>query len=98
MEEMIHEFSIEHIHKAGAKFDFEKAKWFNHEYMKKMSGDKLVEIFIPILQKNVWGSANSGQQGKGLRCQCLRCPESPLQFHFRILGEWKFLFSAANIF
>jgi glutamyl-tRNA synthetase len=54
MEQMISEFSMEHIHKAGAKFDFEKAKWFNHEHMKKMSGDKLAEYFIPtLLEKNV---------------------------------------------
>lgn len=53
-DEMISEFSIEHIHKAGAKFDFEKAKWFNHEYLKKMSGEKLAELFLPLLrEKNV---------------------------------------------
>lgn len=51
MEEMISEFSIEHIHKAGAKFDFEKAKWFNHVYLKKMSGEKLAEIFLQLLQE-----------------------------------------------
>jgi len=34
-EELIEKFSIERVHKAGAKFDFEKAKWFNHEWIKK---------------------------------------------------------------
>jgi glutamyl-tRNA synthetase len=34
-EELIQKFSIERVHKAGAKFDFEKAKWFNHEWIKK---------------------------------------------------------------
>ena len=34
-EELIEAFSIDNIHKAGAKFDFEKAKWFNAEYIKK---------------------------------------------------------------
>ncbi|HYV95655.1 MAG TPA: glutamate--tRNA ligase [Chitinophagales bacterium] len=60
IEEMIHEFSIEHIHKAGARFDFEKAKWFNHEFMKKMSGAQLAEYFIPVLQeKNVMVSTSA---------------------------------------
>ncbi|MBA2248730.1 MAG: glutamate--tRNA ligase [Chitinophagaceae bacterium] len=36
LEELIQKFSIERIHKAGAKFDFEKAKWFNHEWIKKL--------------------------------------------------------------
>ncbi len=36
MEELIEKFSIEKVHKGGAKFDFEKAKWFNHEWIKKL--------------------------------------------------------------
>ena len=35
MEELIQNFSIQRVHAAGAKFDYEKAKWFNHEWMKK---------------------------------------------------------------
>ena len=34
MDELVEKFSIERVSKAGAKFDFEKAKWFNHEYIK----------------------------------------------------------------
>ena len=36
MEELIANFSLERVHKAGAKFDYEKAKWFNHEWIKKL--------------------------------------------------------------
>jgi len=36
LEEMIEKFSLERVHKGGAKFDFEKAKWFNHEWIKKL--------------------------------------------------------------
>ncbi len=35
LEELIQAFSIERVHKSGAKFDYEKAKWFNHEWIKK---------------------------------------------------------------
>ena len=35
MDELIKLFSIEHISKSGAKFNVEKAKWFNHEYLQK---------------------------------------------------------------
>ena len=36
MEELIGNFSMDRVHAAGAKFDFEKAKWFNHEWLKKL--------------------------------------------------------------
>ena len=35
LEELIAKFSLDRVHKGGAKFDFEKAKWFNHEWIKK---------------------------------------------------------------
>jgi glutamyl-tRNA synthetase len=36
LEELVQKFSIERVHSSGAKFDFEKAKWFNHEWIKKL--------------------------------------------------------------
>ena len=36
MDELIEKFSIERVHKGGAKFDFEKAKWYNQEWIKKL--------------------------------------------------------------
>jgi glutamyl-tRNA synthetase len=35
-EELIEKFTIDRVHSAGAKFDYEKAKWFNHEWIKKL--------------------------------------------------------------
>lgn len=35
LQELIEQFSISRVHKAGAKFDYEKAKWYNHEWLKK---------------------------------------------------------------
>ena len=36
LDELIDKFSLEKVHKGGAKFDYEKAKWFNHEWIKKL--------------------------------------------------------------
>jgi len=48
-EELIEKFSIERVHSGGAKFDYEKAKWFNHEWIKKLKVKslklKVVEVF-----------------------------------------------------
>ncbi len=41
VDELIQKFSIERVHSGGAKFDYEKAKWFNHEWIKKLSADEL---------------------------------------------------------
>ncbi len=41
MEELIEHFSMDRVHVAGAKFDYEKAKWFNHEWIKKLTVDSL---------------------------------------------------------
>ncbi len=41
MNELIANFSMERIHVAGAKFDYEKAKWFNHEWIKKLNVESL---------------------------------------------------------
>lgn len=52
MEDLIKEFSFEHCSKKGAKFDFEKGKWFNHEYLINMDDAKLAELFKPELVKH----------------------------------------------
>jgi glutamyl-tRNA synthetase len=36
LEELIEKFSLDRVHKGGAKFDFEKAKWFNHEWIRRI--------------------------------------------------------------
>jgi glutamyl-tRNA synthetase len=40
-EEMISLFSLDKVHKAGARFDFDKAKWFNHQYLKARPDEEL---------------------------------------------------------
>jgi len=50
LEELIQKFSIEKVHKGGAKFDYEKAKWFNQEWIKKLDienyKERVKEIFL----------------------------------------------------
>ena len=52
MEELVQSFSLERVGKAGSKFDFEKAKWFNHQYLIKQKNEDLLQIFKPILKEN----------------------------------------------
>ncbi|MBF1125774.1 MAG: glutamate--tRNA ligase, partial [Capnocytophaga sp.] len=49
VEELIALFDLEKVNKAGAHFDIEKIKWFNHQYLQKIPVATLVEDFSPIL-------------------------------------------------
>ena len=51
LEELVQKFDLNRIHKAGAKFDPEKNKWFNHQYLQKQSDASLAESFKTILDK-----------------------------------------------
>ncbi len=49
MEELIQAFSLERVNKSGARFDPEKAKWFNHQYIVNKSDEEIYTLFEPIL-------------------------------------------------
>ena len=51
MSELVEAFSIEHVSKSGAKFNPDKAKWFNKEYLRKKSGEELADMFNVILEQ-----------------------------------------------
>jgi glutamyl-tRNA synthetase len=54
MQELIDQFSLERVSKSGAKFDFEKGKWFNHKYLQAKDNEEIALIFQEILkEKNV---------------------------------------------
>lgn len=46
MEDLINAFSLERINKAGAKFDIQKAQWFNQQYLKATSNEILADQLI----------------------------------------------------
>ncbi|HVW12964.1 MAG TPA: glutamate--tRNA ligase [Mucilaginibacter sp.] len=50
LDELIRKFSIERVNKAGARFDFEKAKWFNAEWIRKLKAESLKQKVKEILE------------------------------------------------
>ena len=52
LQELIEAFSFERVNKSGAKFDPEKTKWFNQQYLRKKSDVELAKLFLPILKEN----------------------------------------------
>jgi glutamyl-tRNA synthetase len=56
LEELINEFSLDRVSKAGAKFDPEKAKWFNQQYLRKRTDLELAELWMPELKSKGIGA------------------------------------------
>lgn len=50
LDELIDAFSLEKVGKAGSKFDFEKAKWYNEQYLRAYSNEELASQLTPILE------------------------------------------------
>lgn len=50
MEELISKFSFDHCSRSGAKFAYEKGRWFNHEYLQKTPDARIAELFKPVLK------------------------------------------------
>ena len=45
LDELVEKFDLNRVHKSGAKFDPEKNKWFNHQYLQMQSDENLAETF-----------------------------------------------------
>ena len=49
MQELIEQFSLDRVSKSGARFDYEKGKWFNHQYLQMKTDEELADLYMPIL-------------------------------------------------
>ena len=52
MQELIDNFSLDRVSKSGARFQPDKAKWFNAQYMHHKTDEELAELYQPILREN----------------------------------------------
>ena len=52
VDDLIKQFSLEKVGKSGAKFDFNKTKWFNQQYIRAKKKEELANELIPILKKH----------------------------------------------
>jgi len=54
MQELIDAFSLERVSKSGAKFDYEKGKWFNHKYLQNKPLEELADLFQhELIQRDI---------------------------------------------
>lgn len=52
MDDLIRKFDLTHCSRSGAKFDYEKGKWFNHQYILKKDNLEIAALFMPVLEAN----------------------------------------------
>jgi len=71
--ELIEKFSMDRVHSAGAKFDYEKAKWFNHEWIKRFEASNLRFEVGELLKQNGFVVANDAFLDKVIALVKDRC-------------------------
>ncbi len=92
-EELIEKFSIERVHSAGAKFDYDKAKWFNHEWIKKSGAGSLESGVKTLLQEKDLTIADDKMLNKVValvkdRCNLLTDFYDQSYFFFKSPSSW----------
>jgi glutamyl-tRNA synthetase len=92
-EELIEKFSIERVHSGGARFDYEKAKWFNHEWIKQSGVSSLKSVVGILLNEKGITEIDNTVLGKviGLvkdRCTLLTDFYDQSYFFFKAPDKW----------
>jgi glutamyl-tRNA synthetase len=77
LDELVQKFSIERVHKGGAKFDYEKAKWFNHEWIKRLPVTRYREEVKELFERQNIPITDNAQFDKVLELVKDRCTLLP---------------------
>ncbi|MEM8969743.1 MAG: glutamate--tRNA ligase [Bacteroidota bacterium] len=76
LEELVKAFGLDRVSKAGAKFDIEKAKWFNQQYLKELPNSSLAKYLLKDLSENgIESSPEKAEQVCGLMKERITFPQ-----------------------
>ena len=64
LQELVDAFSLENVSRSGAKFNPDKARWFNQQYLQQKPDDVLTGLFIPVLEKKLLEAAADEEASK----------------------------------
>jgi glutamyl-tRNA synthetase len=92
IEQLAELFSFERVHKSGAKFDPEKAKWFNQQYLRKKSDEELAEFFTPILKEKGY------EKSDAFIIEFCKLVKEKVQFVHEFWDHGKFIFEAPSAY
>lgn len=86
MDELIASFDLERIHKAGARFDIQKAAWFNHQYIREQPD----EVLAPAVHKQATEAGFACSTEKAVKIAALL--KGRVNFASELFGEAKTIF------
>lgn len=92
LEELASIFSFEHVHKAGARFDPEKTKWFNEQYLRRKSDEELAGR-LGTNVKSVFGfSEDDNRISNSYLIRCVQLLKERVQFEYEFTEKGRYLF------
>lgn len=94
MEELIADFSLDRVSKAGAKFDFEKGKWFNHQYLLKKTDEELAKEFMPLIEKELEKLGEHNIRTPEQICHIVGLMKERVNFVHELWAQCDFFFTA----
>lgn len=92
MDELISSFSFDRVHKAGARFDIQKANWFNQQYLKQLGENTIVEELRPLYQQK------GIDVSEGQLVQIVHLLKDRVHFIKEIVSESLFLFRSPDVY
>ena len=90
MQELIKAFSLDRVGRAGAKFDFDKTKWFNQQYLRNLTGKELANQLSPLLKKEGFDVEND------YICRVCDLMKERATFFQDILADGRYFFEAPH--
>lgn len=63
LDELVDAFTLERVNKAGARFDIDKIKWFNQQYLQEQSVDEILEVLKPEVKAKGWNKSDEFLKG-----------------------------------
>ncbi len=98
MQELCEAFSFEHVHKAGARFDPDKAKWFNEQYLRKKPSHEIARNLTGQAVELFQLPADDQRLSAGFMEGVVRLTQERVQFEQDILQEGHYLFVAPTAY
>lgn len=93
-EELITAFSFERVNKSGAKFDPEKTKWYNQQYLRAKPDAELAVMFAPILEEKLKGMHESRHKNQDFVIGVCKLVKEKSHFVSEFWGAGKYFFIA----
>lgn len=94
MEELIKVFSFAHVHKAGARFDPEKTKWFNEQWLHRQPENELASRLKSSLKDQFQFTDDDRRVSESFLIKCVQLLKVRTQFENEFIEKGKYLFVA----